>query len=142
VTGPGWLPCVRRQSQRYVEVMISYGLEPRTVPGDFTVAGGVAGATAALRRWPRTDAIFGNCDATAIGALSVLRGKGVRVPHDVAVAGFDDIDFAAQTSPALTTATHPVVQIASTAALALLDPSSADGLPHVFGSELVLRETA
>jgi DNA-binding LacI/PurR family transcriptional regulator len=142
VTGPQWLPCVRRQSQRFIDVMTCYGFEPRTVRGDFTTAGGAAGATEALRRWPGTDAVFASCDAAAIGALSVLHRRGMAVPHDVAVVGFDDIEFAALTTPALSTATHPVTLIASTAALALLEPSSADQLTHVFGSELVLRETA
>jgi DNA-binding LacI/PurR family transcriptional regulator len=142
VTGPEWLPCVRRQTQRYVDVVTAAGLEPRTVTGDFSSAAGAVGMTEVLRRWPGTDAVFATCDATALGALAVLRRRGVNVPHDIAVAGFDDIPFAAQASPGLTTATHPVGQIVATAALSLLEPSSADGLPRWFGSELVLRETA
>ena len=142
VAGPPWLPCVGPQSQRYVDLVAAAGLEPRLVPGDFTSAAGAAGALEVLRRWPTTDAIFATCDATALGVLSVLRRRGVRVPDDVAVAGFDDIPFAAQSAPTLTTATHPVARIAASAALSLLEPAVADGLPHLFGSELVLRESA
>lgn len=142
VTGPPWLPCVQPQSQGYIDVVSAAGLEPRLVPGDFTSAAGAAGALAVLRRWLSTDAVFTTCDATALGVLSVLRRRGVRVPDDVAVAGFDDIPFAAQSSPTLTTATHPVARSAASAALSLLEPAVADSLPHHFGSELVLRESA
>lgn len=98
--------------------------------------------TEALRRWPDLDGVFATCDAAALGALGVLLGRGIRVPHDVAVAGFDDVPFAALSRPGLTTSTHPVGQIAATAALSLLEPTAADRLPNRFGSELVLRETA
>ncbi|MDX6257661.1 MAG: hypothetical protein QOJ11_3995 [Frankiales bacterium] len=142
LTGPGWLPCVRRQTQRYLALMEAAGWQARTVPGDFTFAGGATAMTEALHRWPGTDAVFATCDSAAFGAVSVLAQRGIRVPHDIAVAGFDDVPFAAQSSPRLTTATHPVRRIASTAALALLEPTTAEQLPHFFGSQLVLRDSA
>lgn len=142
LTGPAWLPCIRWQSGRFVELMAEAGLQPRTVTADFTPAAGATAMTEALRRWPDLDAVFANCDATAFGALGVLLGRGVRVPHDIALAGFDDVPMAALSRPGLTTATHPVGQIAATAALSLLEPAAADSLPHRFGSQLVLRETA
>ncbi len=140
ITGPDWLPCTRRPLEAYRSVMRSAGLGDRIVAGDFTAASGQRGALEILRRWPDTDAIFGICDATALGALSALRGLGVEVPADVAVAGFDDIPFAALSAPALTTATHPVRQIAAAAAEAVLDRTAAR--PASYPSRLVLRESA
>jgi DNA-binding LacI/PurR family transcriptional regulator len=142
LTGPDWLPCVRRQTQRYLALMEAAGREARTVPADFSFAAGAAAMTDALHRWPDTDAVFATCDAAAFGALSVLTQRRIPVPDDIAIAGFDDVPFAAQSSPRLTTATHPVRRIASTAALSLLEPVAADGLPHFFGSQLVLRDSA
>jgi DNA-binding LacI/PurR family transcriptional regulator len=142
LTGPAWLPCVGWQSGRFVQLMTAAGMEPRTITADFTTAAGAIAMTEALRRWPDLDAVFATCDAAAFGALDVLLGRGIRVPHDVALAGFDDVPFAALSRPALTTGTHPVTQIAATAALSLLEPSAADSLPRRFGSRLVLRETA
>lgn len=141
VVGPEWLPCAQRPVQAYRAVMRSAGLPERMLPGDFTVAAGHAGALETLRRWPDTDAVFGICDATALGALAALRGLGVDVPGDVAVAGFDDVPFAALSVPALTTATHPVQRIAAAAATAVLESgqvASASAYPSV----LVLRESA
>lgn len=141
ITGPDWMPCTQRPVVAYRIMMREAGLAPRLVPGDFTAAGGRRGAREVLRRWPDTDAIFAISDAPALGALAVLRAEGIRVPGDIAVAGFDDIPFAALSAPALTTATHPVDRIAAGAAAALLDRVR---LPPVtaYPSELVLRESA
>jgi DNA-binding LacI/PurR family transcriptional regulator len=140
ITGPAWLPCTRRPAEAYRRVMVEAGLPVRTVLGDFTADCGHAGALEVMRQWPDTDAIFAICDATALGALAALRGLGVEVPGDVAVAGFDDIPFAALSAPALTTATHPVQRIAAGAAAAVLD--SATVSPVEYPSRLVLRESA
>jgi DNA-binding LacI/PurR family transcriptional regulator len=51
----------------------------------------------------RPDAVFCATDSIAIGALSALWSAGVRVPDDVSVVGFDDVDDAAYASPPLTT---------------------------------------
>jgi DNA-binding LacI/PurR family transcriptional regulator len=139
IVGPSWLPCAVRPVDAYRSVVRAAGLPARTLPGDFSVRAGRAGAIEALRRWPDTDAVFGICDATALGALAALRGLGRDVPGDVAVAGSDDVPFAALSTPALTTATHPVEQIGGRAALAVLS-SRPDSC--VYPSELVLRESA
>jgi DNA-binding LacI/PurR family transcriptional regulator len=142
LSGPTWMPCLRRQTGTYHEVLAGHGLPPRVVAAGFSSAGGAAAMAEALEQWPDLDAVMATCDSTAAGALRTLRGRGVRVPDDVAVTGFDDLPLAAELAPALTTATHPVALIAATAATHVLEPSARDRLPHLFGSELVLRESA
>ncbi|MGC4892518.1 LacI family DNA-binding transcriptional regulator [Micromonospora sp. DT31] len=141
VTGPRWLNCAERAVTAYRELMRASGSPERLVTGDFTAARGGRAALEALRRWPDADAIYAASDATAFGVIAALRGRGLRVPHDVAVAGFDDLPYAAMSSPSLTTATHPVDRIAAAAATAVLTrapvaPSTA------FPSTLVARESA
>lgn len=141
VTGPSWLPCGDRAAEAYGRVMRECGSEARVVPGDFTAARGAAAATEIMTRWPDTDAVFALSDLTALGVLDGLHALGVRVPGDVAVAGFDDIAFACLSRPALTTSTHPVEEIAAAAARAVLDHD--DGAPATFfPSRLVVRESA
>jgi LacI family transcriptional regulator len=71
--------------------------------GDFTESSGYYTIRAALRSGRKFDAVFAANDAMAVGALSALAEAGLRVPADVAVAGFDDIPIARFVAPALTT---------------------------------------
>ncbi|MBM0233357.1 LacI family DNA-binding transcriptional regulator [Micromonospora sp. STR1_7] len=141
VTGPQWLPCSRRPVEAYRGLMRQAGLPERVLPGDFSAARGRAAAGEALRRWPDVDAIYAISDETALGVIAALSDEGVRVPSDVAVAGFDDIPLAAMTAPALTTASHPVGRIATAAATALLDGRPAAPVT-LFPSVLVARASA
>ncbi|HWU47646.1 MAG TPA: LacI family DNA-binding transcriptional regulator [Humibacter sp.] len=59
----------------------------------------------------RTTAVLAFNDLVAMGLLSALTERGIRVPEDVSVAGFDDIPFARYTTPPLTTATVPVEEL-------------------------------
>lgn len=72
--------------------------------GDFTVEGGARAMARLLDARPDLDAVFVSNDMMASGALRVLRERGVRVPEDVAVVGFDDMTSVAEaTEPPLTT---------------------------------------
>ncbi|WP_030489715.1 LacI family DNA-binding transcriptional regulator [Micromonospora chokoriensis] len=141
VTGPRWLPCAQRPVQTYRRLMGEAGLPERILPGDFTAARGRMAAGEALRRWPDLDAIYAISDDTALGVIAGLRDAGARVPGDVAVAGFDDIPVAGLTTPALTTASHPVGRIAVAAATALLDGRPTAPVT-LFPSALVARASA
>lgn len=66
---------------------------------------------------PAPDAIFAASDVVAMSALRALRERGLRVPQDVAVVGYDDVTLAAHTTPALTT----IRQDLMTGAAALID---------------------
>ncbi len=90
--------------------------------GDFTEAGGARAVNELLdtRRHPPRAIVVGN-DEMGIAALSVLRGRRLRVPSDVAVTGFDDISFAQHVRPALTTVRQPMREMGETAVRMLLD---------------------
>lgn len=81
---------------------------PIVLPGRFTEESGfVAGHRLALLE-PRPEAIFAANDAMAIGCLLALREARVRVPEDIALAGFDDVPLAQFVQPALTTVRVPI----------------------------------
>jgi DNA-binding LacI/PurR family transcriptional regulator len=141
VTGSERLPCAERAMSVYRDLTRAAGLPVRLMHGEVTAAGGRIAASRALDRWPDTDAILTGSDAMALGAISALGACGVRVPGDVAVAGFDDIPFAALSAPALTTASHPVEDIATAATNAILSRMPPPPVT-TFPSELVVRESA
>jgi DNA-binding LacI/PurR family transcriptional regulator len=111
--------------------------------GDFTRESGAVAMRHLLEDDPGLDAVFAANDMMAIGALQTLRQAGRRVPDDVAVVGFDDIEAARYTEPPLTTVRHPVAEQAAAMVrllLNLFDGGPAD--PVILPTELVVRESA
>lgn len=87
----------------YRDVLL--GADPELVAqGDFTEESGARAMAELLERRPDVDAVFAGNDLMASGALRVLRERGLRVPEDVALVGFDDMaSVAEETDPPLTT---------------------------------------
>ena len=140
ISGPTWLPCVDRPVTAYRDLMSAMGAPVRLLSGDFSAHSGRSAAAEILRRWPDTDAVYAISDAPALGALAALGGLGIDVPGDIAVAGFDDVPFAELSTPALTTASHPVGRIATAAADAVLAGRPAPPVTS-FASELIRRDS-
>lgn len=76
--------------------------------GGFTAEGGERAMRELLERRPHLDAVFAGSDLMASGALRALRAAGRRVPEDVAVVGYDDLEPAAWSDPPLTTVRQDV----------------------------------
>ncbi|RUQ84806.1 LacI family DNA-binding transcriptional regulator [Labedella gwakjiensis] len=72
-------------------------------PFPWTTAAGAAAVDELIGRGVRFDAVVAFTDSLAIGVLHALHARGVRVPEDVLVTGFDDVELSAYASPALTT---------------------------------------
>lgn len=112
---------------------------------DFSLDGGMAAMTQLLADHPGLDAVFVASDLMAIGALHVLRGRGIRVPEDIAVIGFDDSGLAATSVPPLTTVRQPIEDLGRTMTWRLLAQFEGDeDLPPsvLLPTELIRRETA
>lgn len=91
------------------------------VPCDWRRDGGSDAVARLLKSGVAFDAVFGLNDAVALGALHELLVRGIKVPADVAVAGFDDIDEARFASPSLTTVSPGRAEIAQRAVELLID---------------------
>ncbi len=94
----------------------------------------------------RPTAVFCANDLTALGVLQQLMHLGIRVPDDVAIVGYDDIDFAAAAAVPLTSVRQPAQQLGRTAAELLLDEAQrTPGHVHQqvqFMPELVVRDSS
>ncbi|MEU4095778.1 LacI family DNA-binding transcriptional regulator [Streptomyces sp. NPDC026673] len=94
--------------------------------GDFHVQGGHDGALSLLDEPDPPTAIFAGSDLQALGVLEAARVKGLQVPRDLSVVGYDDIPLAQWASPSLTTVNQPLVEMAEEAARMLLRLSQPD----------------
>jgi DNA-binding LacI/PurR family transcriptional regulator len=98
--------------------------------GDFTRIGGAAAMAELLDRGQPLDAVFVTNDLMAIGVYEVLHQRGLHIPDDVAVVGFDDIPDAARMRPPLTTVAQPVAEIGRQMATLLVNAMNGDDTPH------------
>lgn len=85
--------------------------ETRFIEQPFTLEGGRAGLRIAMELVPRPTAIVCSTDVTCMGAIAEARLMGIKVPEELSITGFDDIEFAAVSVPALTTVKVPSFQI-------------------------------
>jgi len=113
--------------------------------GDFSHMSGQHALFRLLDHRPGIDAVFAASDLMAAGALHALRRLGRRVPHDVAVIGFDDLPAALQTDPRLTTVRQPVDAMGThmvSEILALIADPGRESSHVVLGTQLILRGSA
>lgn len=99
-------------------------------PGTLSVEGGYQSTLRLLERSADVTAIFCANDHSAIGAIKALAERGLRVPADVSVVGFDDIDLAEHLTPALTTVRIDKETMGRTAVQRLIDRANDPRLPH------------
>lgn len=110
------------------------------------IAAGEAAAFRLLEHAEPPTAIFAHNDTMAIGVMSALRKRGLRVPEDVSVVGFDDIVQAAYVNPSLTTVAHPKQRMGEQAAYLLIDLLRGQHVPlpytAVLDVSLIERESS
>jgi LacI family transcriptional regulator len=114
-------------------------------PGNWEPSAGYVGTMSMLELDTPPDAIFCANDMMAMGCYEALREKGLRIPDDVAVIGFDDREIAQFMRPALTTMVLPMQEMGAVAAEVLIDRSAGiDGGHNQLKVEctLVARQSA
>ncbi len=132
----------------YRDALAAAGVDadPRLLAdGGFTEEGGYEATRGLLGSGVAFTAVFAGNDLSAIGAVNAIAGGGLRVPDDVSVVGFDDLQLAAFTSPPLTTIRQPAVEIARLATEILMDLTHGNPVAemrHVLQPELVVRASS
>ena len=117
------------------------GLEVDTATDADTLEGGRQAARVLLARSPRPTALVCVNDVMAVGALREVRARGLRVPEDVSVTGFDNVTLAQFAVPALTTVHIPRDQIGRTVCACLMRDDVPREQEFVVEPELVVRDS-
>ncbi|AWS45295.1 LacI family DNA-binding transcriptional regulator [Streptosporangium sp. 'caverna'] len=148
IAGPGRTRPGIERLDGYRDALAALGLPARddhVAEGDFYLAGGHAAMRRLLALDERPDAVFAAGDEMAIGAIRAITEAGLKVPEDIAVVGFDDIELAALVQPGLTTVAQDkggFGTAAATALIAMIDtPATMSPPPSVLPTSLVVRGT-
>jgi LacI family transcriptional regulator len=148
IAGPHGFRSARERRLGFEEAMRDAGISlPRSMiaEGNYTFESGLIAAERLLDVVPRPTAIFSSNDEMAAGVIHAACQRGLIVPRDLSVIGFDDTPIAAHMWPPLTTVRWPIASMARSAALKLItgfadnDEESAVQEPSMFLSTLIRR---
>jgi LacI family transcriptional regulator len=120
--------------------------KPWELTGDFGEASGYEAGKHMLAARQRPDAVFAANDMMALGCLYAFNEAGLRVPDDIALAGFDDIPLARFVHPTLTTMRVNIAELGGRAMTRLLDTINTDREPSAsvqrLTTELIVRQSS
>jgi LacI family transcriptional regulator len=144
IAGPSDQADARERLQGYRDAIEDAGLRfdpDLVVQGGFLEGGGLAAVLTLLKNATPFTAVFAGNDQSALGARVALLRYGIRVPDDISLVGFDDIDSAQRVEPALTTVRQPVHELGCSAARAAIALAAGEELPvsAALPVELIVR---
>jgi LacI family transcriptional regulator len=145
ITGePGWMATEERLNG-YHAALAAAGIAPDPeleIEADWLITGGSAAASRLLDLPDPPTAIFAFNDNLAIGAMRAAQARGLRVPDDLSVVGFDDTEEAAIVTPPLTTIRQPLAEMGRMAVsllMRLLEQQRVETLRVELATRLVVR---
>jgi DNA-binding LacI/PurR family transcriptional regulator len=147
ITGPISRIVSANRLAAYRDALKHAGIQPderNVVHGSFSLNGGYMACQKLLSQNPRVSAIFAFNDLSAIGAVRALKETGRKVPDDVSVVGFDDMELARFSEPQLTTVSRFKFDINPLLAQAADDLGRNPNIEHIrisLKTELVIRQS-
>jgi len=119
--------------------------EELVASGHFVWQDGYTATKEVLKQTPRCTAVFAGNDTMAYGALQAIAESGLEVPRDIAVVGFDDLEFSLLTNPPLTTVRQPRMEMGKKAVsilVSILAGKAEEGVKISLTPELIIRRSA
>lgn len=147
ITGMMQIASAQERLEGYRAALTSYniGFDPElVVQGDFWEPTGYQAASILLDLEHPPTAIFASNDLSAFGAMEAIRERGLRIPADISIIGFDDIPQASLVYPKLTTVRQPLDEMGRVAVRMLLDLIEDPDQParHVtLATQLIVRDS-
>jgi LacI family transcriptional regulator len=145
VSGPLWHHEARERIEGFRKALEDAGIEPDdelVVEGDFSMQTGLVAVERLLEAGRPFTAVFASSDQMALGANLALYHRGLEVPRDVSLVGFDDQPFAAYNRPPLTTVAQPLFEMGQAAVRSLMGRLQGRPVPlPTFATTLCLRES-
>jgi LacI family transcriptional regulator len=145
ITGPRSGFATEERRRGYHAALAAYGIMPDPaieIEGNFRIDGGIAAGEQLLGLADRPTAVFAFNDNLAIGLLQAARARGLRVPEDISIVGFDDVELAEVVTPGLTTVRQPLAEMGRMAVSLLtraLDNQRFEALHVELATRLIVR---
>ncbi|WP_257666848.1 LacI family DNA-binding transcriptional regulator [Parapedobacter tibetensis] len=151
IAGPIAIPTFKQRLDGYLDALQDNGLSINdsliVYSSGFSSECGIDALTQLLDQNETLDGIFSVNDAVAIGAMHIIRERGLRIPQDISMVGFDDESYSCFFNPSLSSVWQPVYEVGMLSAKILLDHFSnseqAEGYRYeVLKPELVIRSSS
>jgi DNA-binding LacI/PurR family transcriptional regulator len=148
IAGAAGLEIARQREAAYLRALDDAGLSYRNVISAQNIQWGYGSGYNAMRELLEADerptAVFAASDELAIGAYRAIAESGLRIPQDISVVGFDNIEASAYTTPPLTTVHQPFADLGIQALILLLEmleKESFEASSVLLPAQLVIRES-
>ena len=148
IGGPKMISTTQERVQGYLEALRKYGLKKDTslmVDGGSSIEGGIKAMENLLELSSPPTAVFGYNNVVTLGALLTLKKRNKKIPKDIAVVGFDEVEWAEVIDPPLTVISQPVYAIGATAGQLIMQRLLNEGPKSkqkiVLKTELVVRKS-
>lgn len=125
----------------YKDVCREYGRKEQTIVCDYDFNEGLEVAEKLLEQYPDVDGIIACNDMVAVSIYKVLHRRGIRVPEDVKLIGYDNVYLSSLMTPELTTVAQPIDKMGVKATRLLIKNEATGSKEYIFSPELIIRET-
>ncbi|AKN33064.1 LacI family transcriptional regulator [Clostridium carboxidivorans P7] len=146
VKGPDTLEISNQRLEGYKNAMNKYGIYNENIifKGAFNIEGGMKSTKLMLESNEKIDAVFYSNDIMALGGIKVLKRRGISIPRDISIIGFDNIHISQVIEPELTTIAQPIYEMGRESCNLLIDIINSKVIPNkqiYFETHLIIRGT-
>ncbi|HHW58466.1 MAG TPA: LacI family transcriptional regulator, partial [Clostridia bacterium] len=147
ITGPLNISNAKERLEGYKRALLDNGIEIDEMlifEGDYKINSGIIGTETLLDTDKDITAIFACNDLMAYGAYKTIRSYGYKIPDDISIVGFDDIQLSQILEPQLTTIKQPAYDMGLTAArmlIKLIEKEGAEEKTFIFEPQLIIRQS-
>lgn len=141
VRGLESISSARERYQGYLDVCTEQGIREQSIRCDYSFTEGLTMTEKLLEEFPDVDGIIACNDMVAISIYKVLCRRGIRVPEDIQLVGYDNISLAHLMTPELTTVAQPIEKMGVKAVKMLIRKETKGYKEYIFSPELIIRET-
>lgn len=141
--GPQDFSSGRERFEGYKDVCKKYDLPIQYVESSYDYQDGYESIQHLIKQYPEVDGVIASNDITAIGAYKYLIQQGYRIPEDIQLIGFDNINLSWQVTPELTTISQPIEEMGALAARLIIDYVEGREIRkgNLFDIQLIERDT-